>query len=98
MLFLIIFLAIGIGLGLSIRKIAELTKTSEKVLTFLYYPCLFLLAVILHLDEKVVLNVDEIGWHSFVHMIIGFAVVIVLVWSIYKLLKLLIKLGFTHFK
>lgn len=90
MLFLIIFFAVGIGLGLSIRKIAELAKTSEKVLTFLYYPFLFFLGVFLHLDEKIVSNIDKIGWRSFFNIFIGFGVLIIVAWSAFQLSKIIV--------
>ncbi len=91
MLFLTIFLIIGIGIGLSIRKIAALTKTSEKVLTLLYYPCLFLMGILCHLDEEIVFHIDKIGWHSFSYLIAAFAAGIIVIWTIHKIYKLLIQ-------
>lgn len=91
MLFIIIFLTVGVGLGLSIRKIAELAKTSEKVLTVLYYPCLLLLGIILHMDEKVVSSVDKIGWPSVFNILTGFVVIIILFWSVFRISRLVMQ-------
>jgi len=91
MLFLITFLTLGIILGLSIRKIAEISKTSEKVLTTLYYPCLFFSGIFLHLDKKLVSVIDKIGWNSFFNVVIGFCVLIAVTWSVIRLSKLIFK-------
>jgi hypothetical protein len=90
MLFLIVFFAVGIGLGLSIRKIAGLAKTSERVLTFWYYPCLFFIGAFLRLDEKIVSNIDKIGWRSFFNIFIGFGILIIVAWSAFQLSKIII--------
>lgn len=92
MLFLIVFIASGMILGLTIRKIADVFKTSERVLTTLYYPCLFFLGIFLHLDGKLVTNIDKIGWNTFSNIVIGFSVIIISTWSVIKLFKLILKL------
>ena len=85
MLFLIIFLIVGVSLGLVISKISIITKTSEKVLTFLLYPVLFLLGIIFRVDDKVVSNIELIGWNFFIYIIAALALLFGLIWFVYKL-------------
>jgi uncharacterized membrane protein len=92
MLFLISFLTVGILLGLLIRKIAKVANTSEVVLAFLCYISLFILSVFFHLDEKVISEIDKIGWHLFAKIITGLSIIVIFIHLLYKLFKFLIQI------
>jgi hypothetical protein len=70
MLVIILFLIIGIGLGLSAGKISNLLKMNEPMLTVSIYLLLFMLAVSTRMDELIVRNLDNIGWPVFFIIVI----------------------------
>jgi hypothetical protein len=73
-------------MGLSLRKIALLTKTSEKVLILLFYPCLFLFGILLGWDDKIVSHLEKTGWHHFIYLIATLASCFILLWILQKIL------------
>lgn len=89
MLFFTIFLILIISLGISVKKISEVTKTSEKVLIMLLYPCLFLAGILLGFDDKIVSNIDTIGWNMFFYLIGAMALCLAFLWLVRKVVVLL---------
>jgi hypothetical protein len=76
-------------MGLSLRKIALLTKTSERVLILLLYPCLFLFGILLGWDDKIVSQLDKTGWHKFIDLIGTLASCFILLWILQKVFMLI---------
>jgi hypothetical protein len=85
MLVILLFLITGIGLGLSVDKISTLLKINEKMLTLAIYSLLFMLAVSIGLDEKIVRSLDSIGWFVFILIVSAVTVFTFICWHLYKI-------------
>ena len=70
MLVILLFLFIGVSLGLSLGKISILLKMNEKMLTLAIYSLLFMIAISLGIDDLILRSLDSIGWFAFI-LIVG---------------------------
>ena len=86
MLVIILFLIIGVSLGLSASRISILLKMNERMLTLSVYLLLFILAISIGADDLIVRNLDRIGWTSFIVIVGVIAVSTIVCLHLYKIL------------
>lgn len=86
MLVIILFLIIGVSLGLSASRISILLKMNERMLTLSVYLLLFMLSISIGADDLIVRNLDRIGWYAFFVIVGAVAVSTIVCWHLYKTL------------
>ena len=86
MLVIVLFLIIGVSLGLSAGKISALLKMNEGIFTLSIYSFLFMLAISVDIDDLIVRSLDNIGWIAFITLVGVIAAFMVIGWYLYKII------------
>ena len=68
---ILLILAMGVLIGLSVTKISSLLKTKEWILTTALYLILFMIAITIGLEDSIVKNIENIRWTGFLLLVLA---------------------------
>lgn len=84
MIIVLILMITGILLGIIIRKLPNLLKVIERLITYAIYLLLFLLGISVGINDKIIGNLDNIGLKALVITIGAISGSVIVLWIFYK--------------